>query len=99
MIPTKNMPKRFTRKLQRSHQLLHGSRVEKDLPDRGRIVGQRKFGHLESSMLARIANYFDEVRELLAPAYPEIATATFTGPKDTGTASRYTFARAIGSKG
>jgi len=41
----------------------------------------------------------DEVRELLTPAYPEIATATLTGPEDTGTALRYTFARAIGSKG
>lgn len=41
----------------------------------------------------------DEVRELLTPAYPEIATASLTGPEDTGTALRYTFARAIGSKG
>ena len=41
----------------------------------------------------------DEVRELLTPAYPEIATATLAGPEDTGTALRYTFARAIGSKG
>jgi PRTRC genetic system protein C len=41
----------------------------------------------------------DEVRELLTPSYPEIATATVTGPEDTGTALRYTFARAIGSKG
>jgi len=41
----------------------------------------------------------DEVRELLTPACPEIATATLTGPEDTGTALRYTFARAIGSKG
>ncbi|HTD56346.1 MAG TPA: PRTRC system protein C [Silvibacterium sp.] len=41
----------------------------------------------------------DEVRELLTPSYPEIATATVTGPEDMGTALRYTFARAIGSKG
>jgi PRTRC genetic system protein C len=41
----------------------------------------------------------DEVRELLTPSYPEIATATVTGPEDTGTVLRYTFARAIGSKG
>jgi PRTRC genetic system protein C len=33
------------------------------------------------------------------PTYPEIATATLTGPEDTGTALRYTFSRAIGSKG
>jgi PRTRC genetic system protein C len=41
----------------------------------------------------------EEVRELLTPSYPEIATATVTGPEDTGTALRYIFARAIGSKG
>ena len=33
------------------------------------------------------------------PSYPEIATATLTGPEDTGTKLRYTFSRAIGSKG
>ena len=33
------------------------------------------------------------------PTYPEIATATLTGPEDTGNALRYTFSRAIGSKG
>ena len=33
------------------------------------------------------------------PTYPEIATATLTGPEDTGTVLRYTFSRAIGSKG
>ena len=33
------------------------------------------------------------------PTYPEIATAILTGPEDTGTALRYTFSRAIGSKG
>ena len=41
----------------------------------------------------------DQVRDLLTPTYPEIATATLTGPEDTGTALRYTFNRAIGSKG
>jgi PRTRC genetic system protein C len=41
----------------------------------------------------------EEVRDLLTPSYPEIATATVTGPEDTGTALRYTFSRAIGSKG
>jgi PRTRC genetic system protein C len=41
----------------------------------------------------------DEVRDLLAPSYPEIATATLTGPEDTGTSLRYSFSRAIGSKG
>jgi PRTRC genetic system protein C len=41
----------------------------------------------------------EQIRELLTPSYPEIATATMTGPEDTGTALRYTFSRAIGSKG
>jgi len=41
----------------------------------------------------------DQVRELLTPSYPEIATASLTGPEDTGGALRYTFSRAIGSKG
>jgi PRTRC genetic system protein C len=41
----------------------------------------------------------EQVRELLTPSYPEIATATLTGPEDTGTTLRYTFSRAIGSKG
>ena len=41
----------------------------------------------------------EEIRDLLTPTYPEIATATLTGPEDTGTTLRYTFSRAIGSKG
>ena len=41
----------------------------------------------------------EQVRDLLTPNYPEIATATLTGPEDTGSALRYTFSRAIGSKG
>ena len=41
----------------------------------------------------------EQVRELLTPTWPEIATATLTGPEDTGGALRYTFNRAIGSKG
>jgi PRTRC genetic system protein C len=41
----------------------------------------------------------EQVRDLLAPSYPEIATATMTGPEDTGTALRYSFSRAIGSRG
>jgi PRTRC genetic system protein C len=41
----------------------------------------------------------EEVRDLLTPSYPEIATATITEPEDTGTSLRYTFSRAIGSKG
>jgi PRTRC genetic system protein C len=41
----------------------------------------------------------EQVRDLLTPSYPEIATATLTGPEDTGATLRYTFSRAIGSKG
>jgi PRTRC genetic system protein C len=41
----------------------------------------------------------DQVRELLTPSLPELATATLSGPEDTGSALRYTFSRAIGSKG
>jgi PRTRC genetic system protein C len=41
----------------------------------------------------------EQVREILTPSHPEIATATLTGPEDTGGALRYTFSRAIGSKG
>ena len=41
----------------------------------------------------------EQVREILTPTYPEIATATLVGPEDTGDTLRYTFSRAIGSKG
>ena len=41
----------------------------------------------------------EQVRELLIPSYPEIATASVNGPEDIGSALRYTFSRAIGSKG
>jgi PRTRC genetic system protein C len=41
----------------------------------------------------------EEVRELLTPAFPELATATLVGPEEIGGALRYTFNRAIGSKG
>jgi len=41
----------------------------------------------------------EQVRDLLVPSYPELATAVLTGPEDTGTTLRYTFSRAIGSKG
>jgi len=41
----------------------------------------------------------EQVRDLLTPSYPEIATASISGPEDTGTALRYRFDRAIGSKG
>jgi len=41
----------------------------------------------------------DQVRDLLTPAYPEIATATVSGPEDTGLVLRYSFSRAIGTKG
>jgi PRTRC genetic system protein C len=67
---------------------------------------------LEAQVLLREFNYngvripdpapqmsVEQVRDLLTPQFPEIATATLTGPEDTGTALRYTFSRAIGSKG
>lgn len=41
----------------------------------------------------------DQVRDLLTPNYPEIATASVSGPEATGAALRYTFSRAIGTKG
>jgi PRTRC genetic system protein C len=41
----------------------------------------------------------EQVREILTPTYPELATATLVGPEDTGGALRYTFSRAISSKG
>jgi PRTRC genetic system protein C len=41
----------------------------------------------------------EQIRDLLTPNYPEIATAALTGPEVTGSALRYTFSRAIGSKG
>ena len=67
---------------------------------------------LEAQVLLREFNYngvripdpapqmsVEQVRDLLTPSYPEIATATLTGPEDTGITLRYTFSRAIGSKG
>ena len=41
----------------------------------------------------------EQVRDLLTPTYPEMATASLTGPEDMGDVLRYTFNRAIGSKG
>jgi PRTRC genetic system protein C len=41
----------------------------------------------------------DQVRDALTVAYPEIATAALAGPEITDNAMRFTFTRAIGSKG
>jgi PRTRC genetic system protein C len=41
----------------------------------------------------------EQVRDLLTPNYPEIATASVSGPEAIGSALRYTFSRAIGTKG
>ena len=41
----------------------------------------------------------EEVRGILSHAYPEIATATITGPEPVGDTLKYTFERAIGSTG
>jgi PRTRC genetic system protein C len=41
----------------------------------------------------------EQVREMYIPAYPEITTATVTGPEPLNGKMRYTFSRAIGYKG
>ena len=41
----------------------------------------------------------EEVKALYAAQYPELATAAFNGPEAVGDKMRYTFERAIGSKG
>jgi PRTRC genetic system protein C len=41
----------------------------------------------------------DDVRAIYAIQYPEIATAALTGPEAVAGKMRYTFERAIGSKG
>ena len=41
----------------------------------------------------------EDVRGVLAMQYPEIATAAITGPEAVGETMKYTFERAIGSKG
>jgi len=41
----------------------------------------------------------EEVRALYAHQYPDIATAAVTGPEAIGDKLRYSFTRAIGSKG
>ncbi len=41
----------------------------------------------------------DEVKNLYCAQYPELTTATVNGPEAVGDKMRYTFERAIGSKG
>lgn len=41
----------------------------------------------------------DEVKALYAGQYPELATALVNGPEAVGDKMRYSFERAIGSKG
>jgi PRTRC genetic system protein C len=41
----------------------------------------------------------EDVRGVLAMQYPEIATAVISGPEPVGETMKYTFERAIGSKG
>ena len=41
----------------------------------------------------------EEIRDLYAHQYPDIATASITGPEAIGDKLRYQFTRAIGSKG
>ena len=41
----------------------------------------------------------EQVRSVLATGYPDIATASITGPEAVGDKLRYNFVRAIGAKG
>lgn len=41
----------------------------------------------------------EQVRSVLATMYPDIATASITGPEAVGDRLRYNFVRAIGAKG
>jgi PRTRC genetic system protein C len=41
----------------------------------------------------------EDVRGILSMQYPEIATAAISGPEAVGDTMKYTFERAIGSKG
>jgi len=41
----------------------------------------------------------EQVRSVLATMYPDIATASITGPEAVGAKLRYNFVRAIGAKG
>jgi PRTRC genetic system protein C len=41
----------------------------------------------------------EQVREVFALTYPEITTAAVEGPESIGGRLRYTFQRAVGSKG
>ena len=41
----------------------------------------------------------EEVRQFYATQYPDITTASITGPEAEGDKLRYSFVRAIGSKG
>ena len=41
----------------------------------------------------------EEVRSVMATLYPDIATASITGPEAVGDKLRYNFVRAIGTKG
>ena len=52
-----------------------------------------KFGDPDSKMTV------EDVRGVLSLQYPEIATAAISGPEAVGDTMKYTFERAIGSKG
>ena len=41
----------------------------------------------------------EEVRQFFATQFPDITTASITGPEAEGEKLRYSFTRAIGSKG
>ena len=67
---------------------------------------------MESHVLSRIFEFngarlpdpdpklsVEEIRTAYAQQFPDIATATITGPEAVGDKLRYQFTRAIGSKG
>ena len=57
---------------------------------------QREFFHIGTRIPDPVPNLaVEQVRELLTPSWPEIATATFEAPEDTGVALRFTVNRAI----
>jgi len=76
------------------------------------ILRRRSSTLMESHVLSRISEFCgqklpdpnpqlspEEVRNLYAHQYPDIATASITGPEAVGDKLRYQFTRAIGSKG
>jgi PRTRC genetic system protein C len=77
-----------------------------------RVNLQKKMSSLKAEAMVREFQYngiripdpgpeltVEQIRDLLTPQYPELATALVSGPEATGSVLRYTFSRAIGTKG